>query len=57
MTSKHPGFSKVASSIARKQGISKQAASAILASSSRHASAKAKRKNLRLKRVAMKKKG
>jgi hypothetical protein len=57
MASKHPGFSKVAASIARKQGISKQAASAILASSSRHASAKAKHKNPRLKRVAMKKKG
>jgi hypothetical protein len=48
---KHPGFSKVASSIARKQGISKKSAGAILASSTRKASAKAKRSNPRLKRV------
>jgi ribose 1,5-bisphosphokinase PhnN len=50
----HPGFAKVASRIAAKQGISKGAASAILANSSRHASPAAKRKNPRLKRVAMK---
>lgn len=47
----HPGFSKVASSIARKEGISKEAAGAILASSTRKASASAKRSNPRLKRV------
>jgi hypothetical protein len=52
----HPGFKKAAASIARKQGISKEAAGAILANSTRHASADAKRKNPRLKRVAMKKK-
>lgn len=51
MASKHPGFKKVASSIARKEGISKEAASAILASQSRKASANAKRANPRLKRV------
>jgi acetyl-CoA acetyltransferase len=56
MASKHPGFAKAAAGIARKQGISREAAGAILANSSRHASAAAKRKNPRLKRVAMKKK-
>jgi hypothetical protein len=44
-------FKKVASKIARKQGISKKRASAILASSTRKASAAAKRKNPNLKRV------
>lgn len=48
---KHPGFKAVQSDIARKEGISKDAAGAILASSSRNASAKAKRKNPRLNRV------
>lgn len=52
MAGKHPGFKKVASSIARKEGISQEEASAILASRSRHASASAKRKNPRLKRVS-----
>ena len=47
----HPGFKAVQSSIAAKQGISKQAAGAILASSTRKASAKAKAANPRLKRV------
>jgi hypothetical protein len=51
----HPGFKKVASSIASKQGISKAAASAILAKSSRNASAAAKKKNPRLKKVGKKK--
>jgi hypothetical protein len=51
MAKAHPGFKKAAASIARKEGISKKAASAILASSSRHASKKAKKKNPRLKRV------
>jgi|TARA_R100001463_G_scaffold19930_4_gene48836 hypothetical protein len=44
-------FKKVASKIARKQKISKKRASAILASASRKASAAAKRKNPKLKRV------
>lgn len=51
----HPGFKKVAASIAKKQGISKKRASAILAASSRRASPSAKRANPRLKRVKGKK--
>jgi len=47
----HPGFKKVQASIARKQGISKERAGAILAASARKASAKAKKANPRLKRV------
>lgn len=47
----HPGFGKVADKIAKKQGISKYKASAILASSTRKASAKAKKSNPRLKKV------
>jgi hypothetical protein len=47
----HPGFKAVQSSIAAKQGISKQAAGAILAASTRKASAKAKAANPRLKKV------
>ena len=47
----HPGFKAVQEKIAAKQGISKKAAGAILASSTRKASAKAKAKNPRLKRV------
>ena len=49
--SAHPGFKAVASKIAAKQGVSKQAASAILAASSRNASSAAKKANPRLKRV------
>lgn len=45
----HPGFKAVQSKIARKYG--KKRAGAILAASSRKASAAAKRKNPRLKRV------
>lgn len=48
---KHPGFKAVQSQIAAKEGISKQLAGAYLASSTRKASAKAKRRNPRLKRV------
>ncbi len=47
----HPGFKAVQSKIAAKQGISKEAAGAILASSARKASAKAKAANPRLKKV------
>lgn len=47
----HPGFKSVQNKIARKQGVSKKSAGAILAASTRGASAKAKRKNPRLKRV------
>ena len=48
---KHPGFATVQSDIARREGISKDRAGAILAASSRGASKAAKRKNPRLKRV------
>ena len=48
---KHPGFKKVAASIAKKGGYSKKAAGAILASATRKASSKAKAANPRLKRV------
>lgn len=51
MAKSHPGFKKAAASIAKKEGISKARASAILASSSRNASKKAKAKNPRLKKV------
>jgi hypothetical protein len=53
---KHPGFKKAASKIAKKEGVSKKAAAAILASATRKASAKAKKANPRLKRVKMAKK-
>ncbi len=48
---KHPGFKSVQNSIAKKEGVSQQAAGAILASSTRDASAKANKSNPRLKRV------
>ena len=48
---RHPGFKAVQSKIAAKEGVSKKAAGAILAASSRNASAKAKKANPRLKRV------
>jgi hypothetical protein len=51
MSKGHPGFKAVQDRIAKKQGISKKKAGAILASSSRKASAKAKKANPRLKRV------
>ena len=46
----HPGFTKVQSKI-EKEGYSPRAAGAILAASSRGASAKAKKANPRLKRL------
>lgn len=49
MKMKHPGFAAVAAKVARKYG--KKAAGAIVASAARKASAKAKRKNPRLKKV------
>jgi len=49
--SNHPGFKSVAGKIARKGGYSMEEAAAILASSTREASKKAKRKNPRLNRV------
>jgi hypothetical protein len=48
---KHVGFKKAASKIASKEGVSEEAASAILASSTRKASPAAKRANPRLKKV------
>lgn len=48
---KHPGFKAVQSKIAKKQGVSKEAAGAILAASTRGASKAAKKANPRLKRV------
>lgn len=51
------GFKKAQSQIAKKQGISKERAGAILAAGARKASAAAKKKNPNLKKVkgAMKK--
>jgi len=48
---KHPGFKAVQGKIAKKEGVSEKAAGAILAASTRKASAKAKKANPRLKRV------
>ena len=48
---KHPGFAAVQSKIAKKEGVSKKAAGAILASSTRKASPAAKKANLALKNV------
>ena len=55
MASKHPGFKKAADNIASKEGVSKQEASAILASATRKASPAAKKANPRLKNVPKKK--
>ncbi len=51
MASAHPGFKSVAANIAKKQGLPMARANAILAFSSKHASAGAKKKNPRLKKV------
>jgi hypothetical protein len=51
MSKAHPGFKKVAAGIAKKEGISGKEAGAILAASTRKASAGAKAANPRLKRV------
>lgn len=48
---KHPGFKAVQKKIAAKEGVSMDKAGAILASSSRKASASAKAKNPKLKKV------
>ena len=54
---KHPGFKKAAAMIAKKQGVSKESAGAILAAGARKASAKAVKANPNLKKVSgMKKK-
>lgn len=51
MAKKHPGFKAVQNKIAKREGLSEKAAGAILASSTRKASPKAKRTNPALKRV------
>lgn len=48
---KHPGFKSVQADIAKKEGISKERAGAILAASSRKASPAAKKANPNLKKV------
>ncbi len=50
-TKKHPGFKSVASKISAKEGVSKKAASAILASATRKASPAAKKSNPTLNKV------
>jgi hypothetical protein len=51
MATSHPGFKAVQSKIAKSEGVSKKRAGAILAASSRRASASAKRKNPNLRKV------
>ena len=53
----HPGFKKAASMIAKKQGVSKERAGAILAAGARKASPAAVKANPRLKKVSGMKKG
>jgi hypothetical protein len=48
---KHPGFKSIENKIARKEGISKERAGAILASATRKASGKARKANPSLKKV------
>lgn len=48
---KRPGFKSVQAKIAKKEGVSKDRAGAILAASTRKASPAAKRKNPNLKKV------
>ena len=50
-SAKHPGFAKVQASISKKEGVSPKAAGAILAASTRNASAGAKKANPHLKKV------
>jgi len=45
------GFKKAAASVEKREGVSEEAADAIIASGARHASAKAKRANPNLKKV------
>jgi len=52
MKKAHPGFKKVAAGIAKKQGISMECASAIVAAGARKASKKAIKANPRLKKVS-----
>lgn len=57
MKKAHPGFKKAAASIAKKQGISTERASAILATGARKAGKAAIKANPRLKKVSGVKKG
>lgn len=54
MTKTHPGFKSVQKKIAAKEGVSEKRAGAILASSTRKASPKAKAANPALKKVKVK---
>jgi hypothetical protein len=51
MSKKHPGFQAVQNKIAKKEGVSKESAGAILANATRKASSSAKAKNPALKKV------
>jgi hypothetical protein len=51
MSLKHQGFKAAAESIAKREGVSKDRAGAILASASRNASKSARAKNPALKKV------
>ena len=51
MAKAHPGFKRVQASIAKKEGVSKASAGAILASATRKASPAAKKANPALKKV------
>lgn len=51
MASKHPGFAAVQGKIAAKEGVSKERAGAMLAASTRRASAGARKSNPHLKHV------
>ena len=52
MKKAHPGFKAVAKKIAKKQGVSKESAGAILAAGARKASPAAIKKNPALKKVS-----
>lgn len=51
MAKAHPGFATVQAKIAKKEGISKKSAGAILANAGRNASSKAKKANPNLKKI------
>ena len=57
MAKNHPGFKAVAAKVAAKQGVSKEAAAAIVAAGARKASKAAVKKNPMLKKVSGVKKG
>lgn len=50
-SSLHPGFKKIQARIAKKEGVSKERAGAILASASRGASKESKKHNPRLNKI------